>query len=100
MVPWATSSDGGGSIRIPASLTGCFGVKPTRGLIPLATPPGGLEPWLRTAVVGPTTRCVRDAAIYLDVTAGYDSRDPDSVTCLHHRPKFEAGLLNAGTDAE
>mmetsp|Transcript_86758 Transcript_86758/g.246040 ORF Transcript_86758/g.246040 Transcript_86758/m.246040 type:complete len:517 (-) Transcript_86758:31-1581(-) len=78
MVPWATSSDGGGSIRIPCSLTGCFGVKPTRGLIPFETPPGGVAPWLRHSVVGPTVRCVRDAAIYLDVTAGYDARDPDS----------------------
>jgi Asp-tRNA(Asn)/Glu-tRNA(Gln) amidotransferase A subunit family amidase len=125
MVPWATASDGGGSIRIPATLTGTFGHKvrntlcfplllhhfllrhlpegysrisnlnhyvsahlhsmyngwcwgwwvvdrqPTRGLIPIQTAEGGVQSWLRTTVMGPITRCTRDAAIYLDFTAGW-----------------------------
>lgn len=97
MVPWATSSDGGGSIRIPASLTGCFGLKPTRGLIPQQIPVDGIAPWLRHAVVGPTTRCVRDAAIYLDTTVGYDSRDPDSAVNFNHGvgTQYEDAVLEA-----
>eukprot|EP00041_Stephanoeca_diplocostata_P017426 m.350547 g.350547 ORF g.350547 m.350547 type:complete len:534 (-) comp20693_c0_seq9:1116-2717(-) len=98
MVPWATSSDGGGSIRIPASLVGCFGVKPTRGLIPMPPARGGVQSWLRVSVVGPTTRCVRDAAIYLDVTAGYDGRDADSIvrTPSSLVPKsYEAAIARA-----
>ena len=45
-------------------------VQPTRGLIPFAPRKGGVQSWLRTSVVGPITRCTRDAAIYLDVTVG------------------------------
>ena len=49
-----------------------------RGLIPHPPAVGGIASWTRTTAVGPITRCVRDAAIYLDVTAGYDGSDPDS----------------------
>jgi amidase len=69
IIPWAHGTDGGGSIRGPCSLTGTFGVKPTRGLIPGPWRPrdhGDMESWIRHVVDGPITRCVRDAAIYLD----------------------------------
>eukprot|EP00037_Helgoeca_nana_P015825 m.148322 g.148322 ORF g.148322 m.148322 type:complete len:516 (-) comp23196_c0_seq2:111-1658(-) len=96
MVPWATASDGGGSIRIPATLTGTFGHKPTRGLIPIQTAEGGVQSWLRTTVMGPITRCTRDAAIYLDFTAGYHADDPDSVVITHGAPTgFEASLIRS-----
>jgi len=78
MVPLATGSDAGGSIRIPASYTGCFGFKPSRGRIPMA-PMLGLTDWTGIIVVGPLTRTVRDAAMYLDATAGYHPSDPDSL---------------------
>lgn len=71
MGPWAIGTDGGGSVRIPASFTGIVALKPTYGLIPLhpASPYGTL------AHAGPMTRTVRDAAVLLDVLAVPDSRD-------------------------
>ncbi|WP_372490862.1 amidase [Actinomadura terrae] len=67
LAPVAQGSDGGGSIRIPASACGLFGIKPTRGRIsqgPLKADLFGL------ATNGPLARTVRDAALLLDVMAG------------------------------
>jgi len=77
MVPMATGSDAGGSIRIPASYSGCFGLKTSFGRIPL-----GPSPFLQRYHVwtlGPLTRTVRDAALYLDCVSGYHPCDPDSL---------------------
>jgi amidase len=71
-VPLAHGTDGGGSIRIPASCCGVFGLKPSRGRVSSA-PFGSLE-GLSTA--GPITRTVEDAAAFLDVLAGYEPGDP------------------------
>ena len=67
-----TGTDGAGSVRIPASFCGCFGLKPTYGRIPLypASPMGSL------AVLGPMTRTVADAALMMSVMAAPDPRDP------------------------
>ncbi len=73
LVPLAQGSDGGGSIRIPASCCGLFGLKPTRGRIsgyPMYGDPVGL------ATAGPIARTVRDAAALLDVLAGRRAGDP------------------------
>jgi aspartyl-tRNA(Asn)/glutamyl-tRNA(Gln) amidotransferase subunit A len=76
LVPLATASDGGGSIRIPASFVGAYGLKPTFGLVPVG--PTDMLPWLDTACYGPLTRTVRDAALYLDQVAGVHPADPTS----------------------
>jgi aspartyl-tRNA(Asn)/glutamyl-tRNA(Gln) amidotransferase subunit A len=77
LIPLVTASDGGGSIRIPATFTGCFGHKPSYGRIPHA--PEALWPMDDTAVVGPLTRTVEDAALHLDMVAGVHPLDPNSL---------------------
>lgn len=71
MGPLAQGSDGGGSIRIPASFCGIFGLKPSFGLVPQYPP----NVFGDLSHLGPMTRTVRDAALLLDVTAGADPRD-------------------------
>jgi len=80
MVPLVTASDGGGSVRIPACYVGAFGLKPSFGRVPTgAREPGNMLPWVDTVCYGPITRTVRDAALFLDVVAGVDPSDPDSL---------------------
>ena len=85
----ATGSDGGGSIRIPASFSGVFGIKPTQHRVPRY---GGYG---RPAAnhfsqSGPMSRTVADTALLLQVLAGPDSRDPNSIR--ETPPDFSAGL--------
>lgn len=63
----ALGSDGGGSVRYPAALTGVFGIKPQRDRVPLG--PGHHDAWYGLLAYGPLARCVRDAALFLDATA-------------------------------
>jgi len=86
MGAWSVGTDGGGSVRIPASFTGVVGLKPTYGVIPLypASPFGTL------AHAGPLTRSVADAALMLDVLAGPDPRDWSALA--PPTASFSAGL--------
>lgn len=69
VVPMAHATDGGGSIRVPANHCGVFGLKPTRGLTPGATGPG-----MTAAHI--VSRSVRDSALMLELTAGYQAGAP------------------------
>ena len=71
MGPLAVGTDGGGSIRIPCSFTGLFGLKPSFGRVP-AWP---LSPFGTVAHIGPMTRTVTDAALMLNVIGLPDARD-------------------------
>jgi Asp-tRNA(Asn)/Glu-tRNA(Gln) amidotransferase A subunit family amidase len=75
MVPFATASDGGGSIRTPASFTGLVGLKCTYGRIPTL----GSTHLAQNSVVGSLATSVRDTALLLDVMAGPDNRDRTSL---------------------
>lgn len=86
--PLATGGDGAGSIRVPASFCGVFGIKPHYGRIPVMPQAGGGM----LAHLGPITRSVADAALFLSLTAGPDNRDrfsleaapADYMDKLHH----------------
>ena len=64
MVPAATGSDGGGSIRIPAACCGLVGMKPTRSRVSTAP---AVEGWLGLSAYGALARTVADSALMLDV---------------------------------
>jgi amidase len=74
IVPVAHASDGGGSIRIPASECALVGLKPSRGRVSNAPDAG--EGWAGYATHGAVARSVRDAAGVLDAIAGYEPGDP------------------------
>jgi amidase/aspartyl-tRNA(Asn)/glutamyl-tRNA(Gln) amidotransferase subunit A len=86
-------TDGGGSIRIPASFSGAVGFKASFGRIPSVTRPDAFS-WAYPLVhIGPLTRTVADAALALDAVAGPHPRDP------HSLPKNE-GFYSAATERE
>jgi Asp-tRNA(Asn)/Glu-tRNA(Gln) amidotransferase A subunit family amidase len=74
ILPAAHASDGGGSIRVPASCCGLFGLKPTRGRIPFGPDAG--EGWSGMSTANVVSRSVRDSAALLDVVQGDDLGAP------------------------
>ena len=79
LCPLATGGDGGGSIRIPASFCGIYGIKPTQGRVSSYTGVEGPGMPNFFGQQGPLSRTVRDSALLLQVLAGYDPRDPGSL---------------------
>ncbi|HWE67318.1 MAG TPA: amidase [Acidimicrobiales bacterium] len=90
MVPLATGSDGGGSIRIPSACCGLSGMKPSLGRVPGggSAPPG----WLDLSTSGPMARRIADVVTALDVAVGPDPSD------LRALPRPEASWLAALED--
>ncbi len=86
LCPLSTGGDGGGSIRIPASLCGIYGIKPTQGRVSGYTGVEGPPAPNFFGQQGPLTRTVRDSALLLQVLAGHDPRDPNSLR--HKTPNF------------
>ena len=92
IVPIAHGSDGGGSIRIPASCCGLFGLKPSRGRVPMGPLRG--EGWGGLACDGVLSRTVRDTAAVMDGIGGWEAGspyasppDPGSYShCIAQRP--------------
>lgn len=82
IVAMAHGSDGGGSVRIPASNCGLFGFKPTRARLPDGPYAG--EGWAGMAIDGFLTRSVRDTAVMLDACAGADPGAPYHAPALRH----------------
>ncbi|HVA85504.1 MAG TPA: amidase [Candidatus Saccharimonadales bacterium] len=76
-VPLATGSDAAGSINVPSAFCGAFGFKPSVGVVATVPPGTCLAPLTSS---GPISRTAQDAALAMDVLAGYDSRDPMSQT--------------------
>jgi amidase len=91
LVPIASASDGGGSIRIPASSCGLFGLKPQRARVPL-TPHA--EHWNGLSAAGCLSRSVLDTALWLDVVSG-GSADPEA-PAPPERPFAEAAKTPPG----
>jgi amidase len=89
-----TGSDTGQSIRSPASANNLVGIRPTRGLVSRA---GVIPNSLTQDEVGPITRTVTDAALLLDVMAGYDPADPITAFGNGRIPRSYTQLLS--TDA-
>ena len=86
--PLAQGGDGGGSIRIPSSFSGLFGIKPTTGVVPYVPMPHNDL----LSHLGPMTRTVADAALMLSVIAGHDPRDRFSDSVPHGARNYLDGL--------
>ena len=91
IVPSAHAADGGGSIRIPAAHCALFGLKPTRGRIPLG--PHISESWAGMTIHHAVTRSVRDSAVLLDISHGAAPGDP-----YHAPPAADSYLQLADRD--
>ena len=91
MAPFALGTDTGGSIRQPASFSGCVGYKPTYGLVSRS---GVVAMGSSLDVIGPLTRSVEDAALLLDVMAGQDPLDSTTIKRQPNYAKLDKTLLS------
>jgi aspartyl-tRNA(Asn)/glutamyl-tRNA(Gln) amidotransferase subunit A len=90
--PLAVGTDGGGSVRIPASCTGIIGLKPTLGRVPHPQSP---DLFGNLSHIGPMTRTISDAALMLDVMAGPDIGDPHSIGLF--KDDYQTVIVNKGS---
>ena len=102
IVPMAGGGDGAGSIRMPASCCGLFGLKPSRGRTPSGPERG--EPWRGAAIEHVLTRSVRDSAAMLDATQGPDPGAPYRIAPperpFTHEPGEDPGRLRIAWTTE
>jgi amidase/6-aminohexanoate-cyclic-dimer hydrolase len=106
IVPMAHAADGGGSIRIPASCNGVFGLKPTRGRVPQGPTRG--ESWNGLSCPNVVSRTVRDTAAVLEATSAYDPGAPygvpgrtDFLKASRENPgQRRIALIKAGPDVK
>jgi Asp-tRNA(Asn)/Glu-tRNA(Gln) amidotransferase A subunit family amidase len=89
MVPLATGTDGGGSIRTPAAFCGLLGLKPTAGLLGRRPIPS----WLEVSTQGPMATTVADATLLLDVMRGPAEGDPSAAPSWSHRGGMPSRVL-------
>ena len=90
--PLAVGTDGGGSIRIPASCTGIIGLKPTLGRVPHSQ---SHDLFGNLSHIGPMSRTISDAALMLDVMAGPDIGDPHSYGLF--KDDYQTVTINKGS---
>jgi amidase len=83
LAPFALGSDGAGSIRIPSSWCGVYGLKPQRDRVPMAPHE---DAWCGLSVNGPITRTVEDAALFLDVTTDLPAPEGGFVAAAAREP--------------
>lgn len=97
MLPIATGSDTGGSLRIPAALCGVVGLRPSPGLVPNDAKALG---WSVISVLGPMGRTVEDTALQLAASVGFDVRDPLSypvdAASFRGLPEVDLSTLRVG----
>ena len=110
VLPVAHASDGGGSIRIPASHCGLFGLKPSRGLIPMG--PRAIEGWMGLSAHNVISRSVRDTALLTQLSQGPEAGSrvspptADLLAALEQAPRglriglLETNLFGVGVHAE
>lgn len=91
LAPLATGTDGGGSVRIPASFCGLVGLKPTNGLVGQWPPPS----WIELSTKGPLATSVGDARLLLDVLRGPIAGAPTALPAWEPRPDAGAGRILA-----
>ena len=91
----ASGSDGGGSIRIPASFCGTYGIKPTQGRVPRLVGAMAAQVANQFSQSGPMSRTVRDSALLLQVLAGRHTGDP---TSLRDEPEDYLAAADRGVE--
>ncbi|HYN58360.1 MAG TPA: amidase family protein, partial [Rubrivivax sp.] len=97
MLPLATGSDTGGSLRIPAALCGVVGLRPSPSMVANTARPLG---WSALSVLGPMGRTVGDTALLMAASVGFDARDPLSgavaATSFLQLPRVDLSTLRIG----